>query len=605
LQNISNFKKNNFIIGIISLFILIIPIFIFSSYSFADNSKIYSEIENKKLYENTYWAKLLHYRNGISEVDSNNFFVSKVGKTDIKKELFATVDSLITGKNNVLCRFPLRVKWLTENIPHLKKNIVYYKCEDLDNYLKKVGKKYVTVVFPSAHINSPASMYGHTFLKLYNSKQTPLLGYGVSYAAQATDKNGFVFAFKGIFGGYYGKYSILPYYKKIKEYRDLENRDIWEYDLNFNEDEVYKIVLHAYELKDSYSDYYFFLENCSYNLLWFLEIARNNLDLVNKFHLYATPLDTVKILQSNNIISEYHYRYSKITKMKFILKEISNKKLLKNFLNIDSNLPNSLSYDDKVRYLDFKIEYIQFLRAKNKINKKHYTKNYLKLLKLRSKFPKKEYNIKKPKNPINAHDTSKFEIGYVTNGNFILSYKPVYNDIYDVNDGYLQGAYIDFFKTSISFNQKDFYLKNLTLLNIQSYSVIDEIFKPISWGIQTGYEKFKDSEDFYKISSEIGVTLGNKDIFMFLMLNNKTYVSFDDIKISISPKIGIIINKYKNLKLGMISSYDLFYNNKDNFLFEIFDTYKISKNISLKTSYNYDNLLKNEHEIKISLFYYF
>ena len=34
-------------------------------------------------------------------MDSDNFFISKEGKTDLKKELFETIDALKNGKSDV------------------------------------------------------------------------------------------------------------------------------------------------------------------------------------------------------------------------------------------------------------------------------------------------------------------------------------------------------------------------------------------------------------------------------------------------------------------------------------------------------------------------
>ena len=41
---------------------------------------------------------------------------------------------------------------------------------DLEKYLEATDAKFVTLVFPTSHINSPASMYGHTFLKISSIK---------------------------------------------------------------------------------------------------------------------------------------------------------------------------------------------------------------------------------------------------------------------------------------------------------------------------------------------------------------------------------------------------------------------------------------------------
>lgn len=41
----------------------------------------------------------------------------------------------------MLCRFPLRVEWLKQNIPSLVNQIKNYECKDLDIYLKEIGGK--------------------------------------------------------------------------------------------------------------------------------------------------------------------------------------------------------------------------------------------------------------------------------------------------------------------------------------------------------------------------------------------------------------------------------------------------------------------------------
>ena len=387
--------------------------FLFSSSCFS-SSDISLFIEQSKLYENPYWSKLLHYRDGSSEIDSDNFFISKEGKTNLKKELFETIDSLEKGQNNVLCRFPLRVKWLKQNIPSLENKIINYECSELNQYLSLINAKYVTMVFPTAHINSPASMYGHTFLRVSSDKDTALISNAINYAGKTNDTNGLVFAYKGLFGEYEGRYSILPYYEKIKEYNSLEQRDIWEYDLDLNEEEVNRLVLHTFELKDSYSDYFFFKENCSYNILWLLEVARSDLDLVSKFSFKTVPLDSIKILKPYNLIKDSKYRHSSMKKMKNILEEkIENKEYLESFVNENVELNENLSVDDKISYLDFKISYFQYQRASNKIEKKEYIKKYLELLKQRSTYNQiSEYEIKAPINPLDSHDSARISFYY-------------------------------------------------------------------------------------------------------------------------------------------------------------------------------------------------
>ena len=541
-------------------------------------------------------------------MDSDNFFISKEGKTDLKKELFETIDALKNGKSDVLCRFPLRVEWLKENIPSLENEIIKYECKELDQYLSLIDAKYVTMVFPTAHINSPASMYGHTFLKVSSNNDTALISNAINYAAKTNETNGLVFAYKGLTGLYEGRYSILPYYEKIKEYNNLEQRDIWEYDLDLTQEEINRLVLHTFELKDAYADYFFFKENCSYNILWLLEVARNDLDLVSNFTLKTVPLESIKILQKYNLIKKSNYRYSNMKKMKHILNDkIENKDYLENFVNEEKNLNDELNTNDKISYLDFKISYLQYQRSNNKIEKKEFINKYLELLKQRSSYSQtSSYDVKVPFNPLDSHDSARFSLFYDSNDSFEFGLKPVYNDIYDISDGYLQGAYIDFFDVNFK-KQKDENIKldKFTLLKIKSLAPRDMFFKPISWGIDLGYEHFKDQSDYLKIRPEIGLSYGENKDFIYMMLGSNLYYKNSDQLYSIGSNIGFVTNRFDNLKLGLSYTYDKYNKDLENNQFEAFGTYKLHRNSALNIRYINDDLYEKQDKIKVGIFYYF
>ncbi|MGA1932011.1 DUF4105 domain-containing protein [Arcobacter sp. YIC-464] len=593
----------NFLISKVTKIIFLSSLFISSLFS----SNLEETVLKPKLYTDSYWAKLLHYRNNQSEVDSDNFFISKNGKTNLKEELLETIKSLRNGTKNTLCRFPLRVKWLKEKIPALENQIINYECKDLDIYLKEIDAKYATLIFPASHINSPASMYGHTFLRLSADENTPLLGNAVNYAAQTDETNGLIFAYKGLFGGYKGKYSILPYYEKIKEYSNLEQRDIWEYKLDLTLEEVEKIALHSYELKDSYSFYYFFLENCSYNLLWLLEVAKEDLNLINHFSLKAVPLDTVKILKNYNLIKESNYRHSKMSKMKHILNyEIENKDFISEFIKDEKKLSQNLTLKDKSAYLDLKIEYIQYLRSKNKLAKSEYLKKYLKLLRQRSKLDIiSDYDIKKPKDPIYSHDSARISLTLNSNDTYEISAKPVYSDVYDISYGYLEGAYIDFFDLSIKKDSDKLFIDKFKVLDINSFSKRDELFKPLSWGIELSYERFKSEDDYLKLKPSFGLTYGDEDYFIYALAQSNLYNKLGDNLISLGSKVGFVTNKFKDLKLGLSFDFDKYNKNFENKKFEAFSTFKINNDISLNIKYTNDNLTKQRDIGSLSLFYYF
>jgi hypothetical protein len=134
-------------------------------------------------------------------------------------------------------------------------------------------------------------MYGHTLLRVDAKDQdekTRLLAYAINYAANTNETNGVAFAINGLFGGYPGTFSMMPYYLKVREYSDMENRDVWEYELNLSPDVVDRVLMHVWELGPIYFDYYFFDENCSYYLLELLEAARPDMNLTGPFRRCAS-----------------------------------------------------------------------------------------------------------------------------------------------------------------------------------------------------------------------------------------------------------------------------------------------------------------------------
>ena len=101
----------------------------------------------------------------------------------------------------------------------------------------------------------------------------------------------------------------MPYYEKVKEYNDFENRDLWEYQLNLSPEEITQGLKHLWEIKRVNFPYYFLSSNCSYQLLGLLEAARPNTYLRQDFPIYAIPTDTLRrVLEEKDILRKLVYR---------------------------------------------------------------------------------------------------------------------------------------------------------------------------------------------------------------------------------------------------------------------------------------------------------
>ena len=531
----------------------------------------------------SYWLKLLHFRSGESEIDDPKFFLAKDGKYNPKSEFEATIKAIKTDQN-ISCKYPARVEYIYKTYPELVKNRPKKECTDLTKLLKDIDAKRAVLIFPTAHINSPASMFGHSFLRIDSKSATTLTANAINYSANTAESNGLFFAYYGLTGGYAGKYSALPYYKKIKEYSNLESRDMWEYELNLSEDEIKKLLLHLYEIKDSYNDYYFFTQNCSYNLLWLLEIARPKLDLVNQFNYKAIPIDTIKAVKNAGLFKDVDFRASSDRKTRALIKAKNSSK---------GDLKKAYSAELDVARLKLKVK-------SKEIDKKSYTKELIKILSIRSKLPKTpKPTIKQPVNPLNSHKSTRVDLGVGDSG-YKIGYKSAFHDIYDLDLGFEEGAYIDFFHIEL---QKDWdeslKLNYFDFVKINSYAPMDELFSHKSWGVSFGFEDFRDL-NYFKLDGEVGGSYKIKNFLLYAVAKPSVHYRKSAIW-GVGPKVGTLAN-FDSMKIGLSYENNFYHDGKTYEYSELFSTFSLSSNLAINLKLNSDNIKKR---VDGTLFYYF
>jgi hypothetical protein len=470
----------------------------------------------ERLHEDEYWHVLLHYKHGIagfeSQIDDPDFFLSEKGKHDPRAELEATLRAFFQNETEevkeVLCRFTARYAWLKERLGFDASVLAFDRCEEFDAALEEINPASAALIFPTAHINSPSSMFGHTLIRIDSAEKSSLLSYALSYAASAHDMNGILYAYKGIFGHYEGYFSVLPYYQKVKQYGDIDHRDIWEYRLNLTEDEIRLMLLHLWELQDIYSDYFFFDENCAYTLLFLLDAARPSLKLTDELGLWVMPIDTIRLMAGKNLIDEVVYRPSKTTKIKHLIASSGGRE--QNFalqiydgtVRSKDVLKQDFTQQDQARILDLVLEYTQYKYSRKEIDKNKYFDVFLSASKTRSSIKASDKymeDIVVPVRPENGHKSNRLGVGlgllnsrdrrYDDDFFQEIRIRPAYHDLLSNDRGYVKGAQIDFMNLALRYfsSDKRLRLETFDVLNIISISERDRFFKPISWKVNTGF----------------------------------------------------------------------------------------------------------------------
>jgi len=264
-----------------------------------------------ELHKSSAWHALLHAdRKGRSPVDDPQFFLAANGANDPRAEFHANLKAWNREPATYACRFPARAHWLrsaADKLGHAT-SAAPKDCPELAAALRKLKPDRAIVMFASDYLGNPASAFGHTFLVFEHSGRSRLLAQAVNYAARV-DERGAQSAWKGLTGQLPGHYQILPYFEKVKEYNDLAQRDIWEYELDLDREEVRQLFRHVWELEDIGSDYWFLDENCAFNLLQLLDVARPGLDLRHQASRHAVlPVDVVKQIDRAGLVRKRTFR---------------------------------------------------------------------------------------------------------------------------------------------------------------------------------------------------------------------------------------------------------------------------------------------------------
>jgi hypothetical protein len=462
------------------------------------------------------WEVLLHYKpkgDGVrSLVDDPRFFNAPNGRTDPQAELDATIAAFFQtevkpDEEHPRCKFIARYTWLREQLGIDETKLPPADCSKFQKALAAVNPRSVVLVFPNTLLNLPSSMFGHTLLRINTNYESDLLSHAVNYAAITGDNIGIFYVFKGIFGFYHGRYSNLPYYEKVQEYSDIEHRDIWEYHLNLTPDEAYRMFLHIWEMKDFYANYYFFDQNCSFNLLFLIEAARPSLRLTDEFYgkhrFWVIPVDTVRAAKKFGIIDHVTYRPSRATKILRIAKDMDGGLMRMTYDVVEgrrspeSVLATDLTVTGKREVLDLSAELVEYRFSKRKMEHNQFQKQYLDVLAARSTLgtPSVDpYPIETPVPPDQGHLSARIRMGggYRTDAWFgEFEWRAAYHDITDLDEGYVRGAQINFMELSLRyyFDEQKLRLHRLHVVDILSLAPWNDIFKPISWKVNAGAEE--------------------------------------------------------------------------------------------------------------------
>lgn len=494
--------------------------------------------QQKQLDQNITWQRLMYAdQKQNSEVSYAGYFYAKDGKTNLNSELQADIKALFlqaADNQSIRCKFPARSRWLMQQLQIDPQQLPKVNCVEFDEWINQIKPHKATLIYATDFMGNPSSMFGHTLLRLdpKDQKQLNLVSYAVNYAATVKGEDNWSYAWKGLTGQYPGEYSLMPYYRKVKEYGDFESRDLWEYELNLTPEETRFLVEHIWEMQHVSFPYYFVSDNCAYRLLGLIDLVRPNLNLKQQFNYAAIPIETLKVVDQQNLVKEVVYRPALETQLlaqakqhgtalakvahKVAFTEVEQTQpILKNYSQSEQAKILEMAYDDL---------YLQFISRK--VDTDFAQPQLRQLLAERSQIQvdKQRQEPTRPlKQPVEGHHARNISVnvGEVQGQSFVeLGHRQAYHDLIDPQAGYRTGTQLLFLDGSVQYRDDKLKVEHLDFLSVNSYNPVQPFKSPLSWGFNLGWkqeaiENGKFSEDkqhgVMNLNMQAGYSLADYD----------------------------------------------------------------------------------------------
>lgn len=482
-----------------------------------------AEAERLGLAESRAWLRLGEWRprllgrGVVSDADGSGFFLSPDGRHEPESELRATLAAVLLpfapgddGSSHAQCLFPARSRFLFDSLGLEAKGVARHPCPRLAEWKRKLDAEAVSLVFASSYMNNAASMFGHTFLRFHsrsNRDGRELLDYGVSFFANTGRDGGVPFALYGLAGKYPGYFSLAPYHETLKEYANLEGRDVFEYELALSPAEVERLVERLLELERTHFDYWFLDENCSYRLLAALEAARPDLDLLSGFLYEVIPADSVRaVTAAPGLVRAIRYRPSLTTKFRASVAALDDSerawvtKLARasapELASARSELDRSRLPVRRAAILDATLPYVDVGSARDPEaarERAFQLRTWRASLAMPSEVPEPA----PPPRPEEGHDPAFLAAGFGQRDGRSYQdaqFRFAYHDLLSHAAGYLDDTQLEVLRVRARFYEEASAprLEELQVLDLISLQPSDRFFRPPAWRVRLGLERPPD-----------------------------------------------------------------------------------------------------------------
>ncbi len=452
-----------------------------------------------KLNDNPVWHKLLSYERSSgaksvkSTIHQDVFFNSNEGKRNSKAELDSTIRAFLFPINqnentHAVCRFPARFLWLKKHLNLSSGGFPTVNCSDFQEWTIGNSIRSISIVFASGYMGNPGSYYGHVLLKLNSGKlknNSHLLDQTINYGVIFPESDDpLSYMVKGVFGGYEGGFSRVSYDFHNKNYGEIELRDMWEYELSLDKEEVDFIVAHAWEVLGKTHTYYFFKENCVSRLAELLEVV-DGIKIEPENPFFILPQALIKKLASSKrngepLLRSIKYHPSRQTKL--YTNYLTLDKLQQRVVHavvmssgeLESDSFNALGAKSQKVVLATLLDYFEYAKSVNELTEVEIQSVRQKVLLKRFQLTPGEnsMDITKTSAPHVGREASFGQFGVISNQKFGEGFsfrvRPTYYDALDVDSGLPSNSNLSMGDTRLVSFEGGLKIRELNVVRIES-----------------------------------------------------------------------------------------------------------------------------------------
>lgn len=513
------------------------------------------------------WLKLLHMKpdgnaRWKSEVVSPGFFLSPSGRMNPAAEWDATVKSFTQPfdgppDSNPQCMFPARFQLVMQLTG---KPLHKAACPSLDRWNADLGARSVTVVHAAQYVRNPASIFGHLFLRFDVAEpneydlRLDTLAHSVGFFAQMPpDVGAYDYVVKGLGGGFEGHFIFSSYARSLVEYNQMEDRDLWEYELELTPEEIAQITNHLWEMQRfGVFDYFFLRENCAYQLLALVEAAVPRWDLTSHFQIYVIPSDSLRALQDAGALRQVRYRPSLGTNLRKSVRSLSSNQQ-RQLSDVIDGAVSARSVSDAA-VLDAAIDLLDYRthQAKGDV-----PANFIEIkravLEQRSHMPsapKTERTTGRP--PHLGHGPAKISFGYLSDAEdagFTLGWRPAMHRNTD-GPGYPPGFSLEILdlKAIVEPATHKAFWHQITLLSVENLREFEAVDQGPAWHLQIGWERsIFQSDDtrsmIFAVNPAVGLaTSPERALQVFALLSAPIETATNEVEAGLGLIVGSVMS---------------------------------------------------------------